>query len=170
MIEVKIAGIQISLMSQHRVVLLKELDSERYLPIWIGPYEAEAINIRLQEVEIARPLTHDLLKNTIEAMGGVIQHIVVCDLHDDTFYARIIIDVNGDQMDIDARPSDAMNLAVRADAPIYVAEEVMAEAGIVPEKDIAEEGAEAKAEGEEEDRSAFDDFLDNLDIDDLPIH
>lgn len=164
MIEVKIAGIQVSLMSQHRVVLLKELDAERYLPIWIGPYEAEALNIELQQIGVARPLTHDLLKNVIEALGGVVQYIVVAELHDDTFYANIIINVDGREMEIDARPSDAMNLAVRARVPIYVAEQVMAEAGIVPERDLSKEGLE---KGE---RSAFDEFLSNLDIGDLPIH
>ena len=164
MIEVKIAGIQVSLMSQHRVVLLKELDADRYLPIWIGPYEAEAINIELQNIEVGRPLTHDLLKNVIEAMGGEVQYVVVCDLREDTFYARIIIDVDGQELDIDARPSDAMALAVRVRVPIYVEEEVMAEAGIVPERDLSKEGAE------KQERSAFDEFLDNLDIDDLPIH
>ncbi len=166
MIEVKIAGIQVSLMSQHRVVLLKELDADRYLPIWIGPYEAEAINIELQNIEVGRPLTHDLLKNVIEALGGEVQYIVVSELREDTFYARIVIDVDGRELDIDARPSDAMALAVRVGVPIYVAEEVMAEAGIVPQKDLSKEGAEA----EKAERSAFDDFLSSLDIDDLPIH
>ncbi|HIE37887.1 MAG TPA: bifunctional nuclease family protein [Anaerolineales bacterium] len=164
MIEVKIAGIQVSLMSQHRVVLLKELDTNRYLPIWIGPYEAEAINIELQRFEVGRPLTHDLLKNTIEALGGTVQYVVVSELREDTFYARIIIDVDGQEIDIDARPSDAMALAVRVRVPIYVAEEVMTEAGIVPERDLSKEGVER------EERSAFDEFLDSLDIDDLPIH
>jgi len=163
MIEVKIAGIQVSLMSPHRVVLLKEIGVDRYLPIWIGPCEAEAINIQLQNIEVARPLTHDLLKNVIETLGGEVERVIVTELREDTFYARIIINVDGQQVDVDARPSDAMALAVRVHAPIYVAEEVMEEAGIVPERDISEEG-----EGEE--RSAFDEFLGNLDIDDLPIH
>ncbi|MCX7854511.1 MAG: bifunctional nuclease family protein [Anaerolineae bacterium] len=162
MIEVKIAGIQVSLMSQHRVVLLKELGSERYLPIWIGPYEAEALSIELQQVTVARPLTHDLLRNVIEAMGGVVQYIVVSELRDDTFYARIVISLNGRTIEVDSRPSDAMNLAVRTRAPIYVAEEVMDAAGVVPEQDLGEEG-----EGEE---SAFDEFLRGLNLDDLPIH
>jgi len=164
MIEVKIAGIQISLMSQHRIVLLKEIESDRYLPIWIGPYEAEAINIELQRIEVARPLTHDLLKNVIEALGGDIQRVVVSELRDDTYYARILIEVDGREVDIDARPSDAMALAVRARVPIYVAEEVMAEAGIVPERDLTEE---ERGEGKP---SAFDEFLGSLDIDDMPIH
>lgn len=162
MIEVKIAGIQVSLMSQHRVVLLKELGSERYLPIWIGPYEAEALSIELQQVTVARPLTHDLLRNVIEAMGGVVQYIVVSELRDDTFYARIVISLNGRTIEVDSRPSDAMNLAVRTRAPIYVAEEVMDAAGVVPEQDLGEEG--------EEEESAFDEFLRGLNLDDLPIH
>lgn len=162
MIEVKIAGIQVSLTSQHRVVLLKELGSERYLPIWIGPYEAEALSIELQQVTVARPLTHDLLRNVIEAMGGEVQYIVVSELRDDTFYARIVISLNGRTIEVDSRPSDAMNLAVRTRAPIYVAEEVMEAAGVVPERDLGEE-----EEGEE---SAFDEFLRGLNLDDLPIH
>ncbi len=162
MIEVKIAGIQVSLMSQHRVVLLKELGSERYLPIWIGPYEAEALSIELQQVAVARPLTHDLLRNVIEAMGGVVQYIVVSELRDDTFYARIVISLNGRTIEVDSRPSDAMNLAVRTRAPIYVAEEVMDAAGVIPERDLGEEG--------EEEESAFDEFLRGLNLDDLPIH
>lgn len=162
MIEVKIAGIQVSLMSQHRVVLLKELGAERYLPIWIGPYEAEALSLELQQITVARPLTHDLLKNVIEAMGGIVQYIVVSELRDDTFYARIVISLDGRTIEVDSRPSDAMNLAVRTQAPIYVAEEVMDQAGVVPERDLGEEG------GAEE--SAFDEFLRGLNLDDLPIH
>lgn len=162
MIEVKIAGIQVSLMSQHRVVLLKELGAERYLPIWIGPYEAEALSLELQQISVARPLTHDLLKNVIEAMGGVVQYIVVSELRDDTFYARIIISLNGRTIEVDSRPSDAMNLAVRTQVPIYVAEEVMEQAGVVPEQDLGEE--------EKKEESAFDEFLRGLNLDDLPIH
>jgi hypothetical protein len=164
MVEVKIAGIQVNLMSNHRVVLLKEIDSDRYLMIWIGPFEAEAINIKLQEVDYPRPLTHDLMKNVIGTLGAQVEQIVVTELRDDTFYARIILTVDGEYIDIDARPSDAMALAVRAGAPIFVADEVMDEAGVVPEKDLMAEGAIA------EEGSAFDDFLDDLDIDDLPIH
>jgi len=163
MIEVKIAGIQISLMSQSRVVLLKELEANRYLPIWIGPCEADAINIELQHVEAARPLTHDLLKNVIEALGGTVQYILVSELRGETFYALIIVEVDGQELEIDSRPSDAMALAVRVKAPIYVAEEVFAEAGILPEQDLTGE----RKDGEP---SAFDDFLGSLDIDDLPIH
>lgn len=163
MIEVSIAGIQISLMSQHRVVLLKEVGSDRYLPIWIGPCEAEAINIELQNIQVARPLTHDLLMSAIETLGGVVERVVVSELRDDTFFARVFLTVNGREVDIDSRPSDAIALAVRTKSPIYVADEVMVEAGIIPERDlmtVEEDGGTS---------SALDDFLGNLDIDDLPI-
>ena len=160
MVEVKVESIQVSLMTEHRVVLLKEVDAERLLPIFIGPYEAEAIAIRLRGIEVPRPLTHDLLNNVIGDLGGEISHIVVNDLRNDTFYARISVDVNGQRMEIDSRPSDAIALAVRADVPIFVEEEVMA-AGIVPEEDIT--GTD------DEDLSAFRDFINTLDLDDLPL-
>jgi len=144
------------------VVILKDVNAEWYLPIWIGPYEAEAIAIRLQNVEVARPLTHDLLHNVIAEMGGKVSHIVVDDLHSDTFFASIAVGLNGRQLKIDARPSDAIALAVRANVPIFVEENVMAQAGIVPETDVSE--------GEEEEGlSAFRDFIDQLDLDNLPV-
>lgn len=160
MIEVEIDSIRVSLMSEHRVIVLKALDADRYLPIWIGPYEAEAIAIWLKNVEISRPLTHDLLKNVIGELGGDITHILVNDLRDDTFYARIHVDLDEQHLEIDSRPSDAIALAVRADVPIFVAESVMKEAGITPEEDITEDM-------EEEDLEAFRDFVDTLDLDDL---
>ncbi len=161
MIEVEIDSIRVSLMSEHRVIVLKALDDERYLPIWIGPFEAEAIAIRLKDVDVARPLTHDLLGNVIEELGGEVAYILVNALRNDTFYARIFVDLRGQRLSIDSRPSDAMALAVRIDAPIFVAEEVMEEAGITPEEDISETADKG------EDLSAFRDFVDSLDLDDL---
>ena len=158
MIEVKIDSIRVSLMSNHRVVILKDLDSERYLPIWIGPYEADAITVQLQEVEVARPLTHDLLKTLITQLGGKILHIVVNELRSDTFYANIIVERNGQRMEIDSRPSDAIALAVRANVPIYVEESVMEHAAITPEEE---------AESREETPSAFKDLIEGLDLDKL---
>src|SRR5512147_1275849 len=119
-----IESIRVSLMNYQRVVILKEKDSDRYLPIWIGPAEADAIAVRLQDVAVARPLTHDLLRNLIEELGGRVAYIVVNDLSNDTFYARIVLDVNGATMEIDSRPSDAIALAVRTEAPIYVEDSV----------------------------------------------
>jgi bifunctional DNase/RNase len=131
-------------MSQHRVVVLKDVDSDRYLPIWIGPFEADAITIQLQGVQVARPLTHDLLKSIIDEMGARISHVMVSELKNDTFYARIVMDVNGGRMEIDARPSDAIALAVRANAPLFVAEEVMAAASITPETSLDETRPKAR--------------------------
>jgi len=163
MIEVKIDSIQVSLTSNDRVIILKDINAERYLPIWIGSYEADAITIRLQNVEVARPLTHDLLNNVIAEMGGEVSYIVVGDLRNDTFYARITVNLNGRQLKIDSRPSDAIALAVRANVPIFVEEDVMAQAGITPETDVGDEV-------EPEDLSAFRDFISTLDLDDLPLH
>jgi bifunctional DNase/RNase len=170
MIEVKIDSIRVSLMSQHRVVVLKEIDSDRYLPIWIGPFEADAITLQLQGVQVARPLTHDLLKSIIEQMGAKISHIVVTELKNDTFYAHIVMDIDGKSIEIDSRPSDAIALAVRVSAPLFVAEQVMVDASIVPETGLDElepdKGAPVSAE-EEEQLSAFRDFINELDLDDL---
>lgn len=162
MIEVKVDSIRASLMSEHRVVILKDLETERFLPIWIGRYEAEAIAIRLQNIDVPRPLTHDLLKNAIGELGGEISHILVNDLRNDTFYAKISVSLNGQTVEIDSRPSDAIALAVRSGATIYVEEDVMARAGIVPEDDVTE-GAD------EDELSVFRDFIDTLDLDDLPV-
>jgi len=164
MIEVAIDSIRVSLMTQQRVVILKDLESDRYLPIWIGPCEAESITIELQGVAVARPLTHDLLKTVVINLGGKVSQVVVNDLRNDTFYARILLSVNGRQMEIDARPSDAIALAVRARVPIYVAETVMDAASIVPEEDIDAERADTDARLSQ---SPFGDLIDNLDLDDL---
>ena len=161
MIEVEIDSIRVSLMSEHRVIVLKALKGELYLPIWIGPYEAEAIAIRLKEVDISRPLTHDLLNNVIGEMGGDISHIIVSDLRDDTFFALISVEVNGRRLEIDSRPSDAIALAVRAGARIFVDDGVMERASITPEEDITEES------GRRDDLSAFRDFVEGLDLDGL---
>ena len=125
MVEVTIDSIRVSLMSQHRVVILKDVDSDRYLPIWIGPCEADAITVTLQEMEVSRPLTHDLLKNVIGEMGGEVEQIVISDLRSDVFYARIIMAVGGKRLEIDSRPSDALALAVRLHVPVYIEEAVM---------------------------------------------
>ncbi|HIC94739.1 MAG TPA: bifunctional nuclease family protein [Anaerolineae bacterium] len=161
MIEVTVDSIKASLTSQYRVVILKELDEERYLPIWIGPFEADAIAIGLQGIEVARPLTHDLLNSFISAMGAKVSHVLVDDLRNDTFYARIIIDNDGQRLEIDSRPSDAIALAVRAGAPIFVAESVMEKAGIRPEEEESESNSP-----DDEKLSAFRDFLNSLDLDD----
>src|SRR4029079_17289127 len=133
--ELSIESIRLSLMNYQRVVILREKDSDRYLPIWIGAAEADAIALRLQDVSVARPLTHDLLRNLIEQLGGRVAYIVVNDLANDTFFARIVLDVNGETMEVDSRPSDAIALAVRTEVPIYVEDSVLDKAGVVLEED-----------------------------------
>jgi bifunctional DNase/RNase len=158
MIEVTIDSIRVSLVSPQRLIILKDIDEERFLPIWIGPFEAEAITIKLQDVEVKRPLTHDLLNTFINELGAVVSHVLVNELRDDTYYARIILDVNGKSLEIDSRPSDAIALSVRANVPVFVAEEVMDKASIIPEE-------EQDIETESEDLSAFRDFVNTLDLD-----
>jgi len=163
MVEVTIDSIRVSLMSQHRVVILKDVDSDRYLPIWIGPCEADAITVTLQEMEVSRPLTHDLLKNVIGEMGGEVEQIVISDLRNDVFYARIIMAVGGKRLEIDSRPSDALALAVRLHVPVYIEEAVMDKAAVLPEEEMETESA-----GAEETRlDAFKDFVESLDLEDL---
>ena len=113
MIEMTVDRVQVSLMSQHRLVVLRDVEEERYLPIWIGQFESEAITLELQGMVRERPLTHDLLKSTIQEMGGEVRYIFINNLNKDVFYALINIDVSGGTIEIDARPSDAIALAVR---------------------------------------------------------
>jgi bifunctional DNase/RNase len=178
MIEMTIDSIRVSLMNYQRVVILKEKMSDRYLPIWIGPAEADAIAVKLQGVTVPRPLTHDLLGSVIDTLGAAVNSIIVNDLKNDTFYAKVILDIDGKQVEVDSRPSDALALAVRTDVPIYADEAVLDKAGILLDgetgKPIFEEGEEAvgkesKVTDEEMKRkmSAFYDFINTLDLDDF---
>lgn len=172
MIEVQIDSVRVHLMTPQRLVVLKQLGSERYLPIWVGPYEAEAITVALQEVEMIRPLTHDLLKNVFGAFNARIKRIEIVKLQNEIFYGNIVAEVDGREVNVDSRPSDAIALSVRAHVPILVHFSVMDEAGIVPEQDIPEE-EEAPAKGEpaplseesSERLSVFEDFLTKLEFD-----
>jgi bifunctional DNase/RNase len=173
MLEVVIDSIRVSLMSQQRIVILREKDTERYLPIWIGVYEAESITIALQEVEVARPLTHDLLANVISQLEARVIRVEVVALRDDTFYGNIVAEKDGNVLNIDSRPSDALAIAVRAHVPILVARSVMDTAGIIPEEDLQEQPAEPEekpalvepeTEVSEDRLSVFQDFLEGLDL------
>ena len=180
MLEMTVDSIRVSPMNYQRVVILREKDSDRYLPIWIGPAEADAIAVKLQDLTVPRPLTHDLLGTIIESLGGTILHILVSDLQNDTFFAKITIQSNGESKEIDCRPSDAVALAVRAKVPIYANEEVMDKAGIHLDKETGkplaqgttgsgssdEKPAELKPE-ELKSMSAFTDFIDSLDLEDF---
>ena len=177
MLELIIDSIRVSLMNYQRVVILRVKDSDRYLPIWIGPSEADAIALKLQDVSVPRPLTHDLLRSVIESLGATVAHIVVSDLSDDTFYAKITLNVDGGQTEIDSRPSDALALAVRVEVPIYVDDSVLDKAGILLDKETGKPISEEKdginskgrnvSEEEMKRMSAFRDFINQLDLDDF---
>jgi hypothetical protein len=173
MIEVMIDSIRVHLMAPQRVVVLKQANAERYLTIWVGPYEAEAITVALQEVEMVRPLTHDLLKNIFNAFSARIARVEIVKLQDDIFYGNIVAVVDGRELHIDSRPSDAIAIAVRAHVPILVHQSVMDAAAQVPEQDLPEgtsqrkEAAPPLAEDGSDRLSVFKDFIDKLDIEDL---
>ncbi|OQY37236.1 MAG: hypothetical protein B6243_01110 [Anaerolineaceae bacterium 4572_5.2] len=168
MIEVTINSILVSLMSQQRVIILREINFERYLPIMVGIYEAEHLTLALQEIAISRPLTYELFSNTLDALEAELLHVEIVALRDETYYGNLVLNIDGVISKIDARPSDAINLAVRQDVPIFVDREVMNEAGLIPEEDITK-GTYTAADSKpsktiEEDRlSVFEDFLEQLD-------
>ncbi len=172
MIEVVIDSIRVHLMAPQRVIVLKQTNADRFLTIWVGPYEAEAITVALQEVEVARPLTHDLIKNIFGAFNARITRIEIVRLKDEIFFGNIVAEVDGREVHIDSRPSDAIAIAVRAHVPILVHSTVMEEAGRSPEQDIPVVSAPIKKAppvpltDEGNDRlSVFKDFLDKLDLD-----
>jgi bifunctional DNase/RNase len=173
MIEVVIDSIRVHLMAPQRVIVLKQTGTERFLTIWVGPYEAEAITIALQEVEVARPLTHDLIKNIFGSFNARILRIEIVRLQDEIYYGNIVAEVDGREVHIDSRPSDAIAIAVRAHVPILVHPSVMDEASRAPEQDMPETtSAPAKKAppvpltDEGNDRlSVFKDFMDKLDLD-----
>jgi len=181
MIELTIDSIRVSLVNYRRVVILKEKDSERYLPIWIGPAEADAIAIKLRGEAMPRPLTHDLLVSITNNLGASVNSVVINDLKSDTFFAKIILNVDDGQMEIDSRPSDALALAVAAEneVPIYAEDSVLERAGILLDKETgkpiledgepmeAGEGKKAPDEEELKKLSAFNDFINTLDLEDF---
>jgi bifunctional DNase/RNase len=180
MVEVVIDSVRVSLTNQQRIVVLRETNNERYLPIYIGPYEAEAITIALQEIEVARPQTHDLLKSIFTTLNARLLRIEVVSLKDDVFYGSLVVEAGGRTISIDSRPSDALALAARTHVPILVSREVMDAAGVVPEEDLQNQrpgtatpparpvgGEEPDVESSSERLSVFEDFLQNLDLDNL---
>lgn len=157
MIRVTVDTIRMSLKSSERVVLLREDEQERQLPIFIHATEADAIAAELKSYHPPRPLTHDLLKNTVDALGGELQYVLINDLRDKIFYAVLHIEQGERTVDVDARPSDSIALAVRARCPIYVADHVMEIAGVYP-------ATEVEAAQEKQDLSVFRDFVETLDL------
>ena len=178
MFEMDIDSIRVNLINYQRVVILKEKSAERFLPIWIGPSEAESIAICLQEVSVGRPMTHDLLVDVIKKSGATISAVVISELSNDTFYAKIILERDSEKIDIDSRPSDAIAIAVRVRAPIFVDDSVLDKAGVYIDKDsgkpiIPSEEIEPSpddfnvSEQELENLSAFTEFVEELNLDNL---
>lgn len=155
MIKMTLVGVRVELPSNQPIVLLQEDDGDRFLPIWIGAFEATAIAFALQGVETARPMTHDLFKNVLDDLQVDVEQILINDLVDGTFYAEITMQQNGAKHVISARPSDAIALAVRMEIPIFAEEKVLDEAGIVMES------------SEEEEIERFRDFLNNVEPQDF---
>ncbi|MSQ40340.1 MAG: bifunctional nuclease family protein [Dehalococcoidia bacterium] len=158
-----------------RVVILKQKNTNKYLPIWIGPAEADAIAVKLQDVQVPRPLTHDLLGTVIQALGAVLRRVIIWDLSNDTFFAKLVLEVDGKSVEVDSRPSDALALAVRIKVPIFAEQSVLDKAGILLDEkgkpvvsDRQGSGEAVKVTDEELNRlSAFSEFIQNLDMEDL---
>jgi bifunctional DNase/RNase len=172
-IEVFVESIRVNMTNYKRVVMLKEKTAQRYLPIWIGHFEADAIAIPMQNVPVSRPLTHDLLGSVITSLGGKVTQVVINELADETFFAKLIIDDNGRHVEVDSRPSDAIALAIRAKVPIFVEDAVLDQAGMVFESEgeadeATPEARPAPAEVIDESKlGVFKEFIETLDLGDL---
>jgi uncharacterized protein len=164
MIEVSIAGLGIAPPSSTPLLLLKERDGERVLPIGIGPLEAQAIAMPLQGVRPPRPMTHDVFAQIIANLGGHLRRVEIVELTDNTFYARLVLEQAANEQRVDIRPSDAIALAVRTETPIFVAEAVLDQAGVTPQEPSP---SEAETEVDESKLTPFKEFIETLDIDDL---
>ncbi len=185
MIETTVESIRVSLVTQQRVVILKEVDGDRHLPIWIGAYEAEAIAMELQGVTPTRPLPYDLMQTLLAELSASVEQVVIGDLNEQVFYARIVLSANGSSIEVDSRPSDAIALAVRTGSRILVDEAVMDSAGVSIEDDdeataisatslssenpdaTEPEQSETAPAASDEQLSVFREFINSLDLDDF---
>ena len=151
--EMVVESVRVHMLSSQHVVILRDTENDRYLPIWIGPWEANAIAMRLQGLTPERPMTHDLFSQALSELGVTLKRIVVSDLAEDTFRARLMLQLDGRELNLDARPSDAIALAVRAGVPIFATDAVLDRAGVMPE-------------GADDARlSVFREFVNSLDVD-----
>lgn len=173
MIKVKIESVRVSLMSQHRIAVLQEANGNRYLPIWIGPFEAEAIAMHLRNEKAPRPLTHDLLHGMIQELNGL-AYVLIHDLEKDIYLARLVFNEGpGSGLEMDCRPSDAIALAVRCGCPIYIEEAVMDAAAKVPAEEIQLDRVEelmsedGETDQDSDDLEVFRDVVEGLDLDSL---
>ena len=156
LIEMAVDSIRIHMPSGQHVVVLKEKDAERFLPIWVGSAEANSIALKMSGIDPERPVTHDLMANMLEALGVTITRVVVSELRNDTFHARILGRVGGRDLELDSRSSDAIALALRVNSPIYVAREVMDQAAVVP-----------RGEDEESKLEVFQQMVNEMNLPDL---
>jgi len=159
LIEMTVESVRVHMLSTQHVVILRDLERERFLPIWIGPWEANAIAMKLQGLTPERPLTHDLFAGVLEELGASIREVVIADLADETFHARILLEAGGRIHEVDSRPSDALALAVRTGVRIYAAEDVLERAGVEADREGDDE-----APPDEEHLSVFRDFVNSLDM------
>jgi bifunctional DNase/RNase len=149
LVEMVVESVRVHMLSNRHVVILKDVERDRYLPIWIGAWEASAIAMRLQGVTAERPLTHDLFIASIEQLGSRIDRVVISDLADETYHARLYLVHDGTEVEVDARPSDALALAVRSECSIFAAEEVLEQAALGSDPDVdAEADDDEAAEGQ----------------------
>lgn len=155
-VPMELVGVRIELPTNTPILLLKEADGTRFLPIWIGANEATAIALALEGIQPQRPMTHDLMKTVAEAMGGIIDRVVITELRDGTFYADLVITRDGEEVRVSARPSDAIALAARSDAKVFAAQEVIDEAGV-----------EIQDEEEEDQIEQFREFLEDISPEDF---
>ena len=139
LVRMTVRGIALDPITNMPIIILKDVEEKRALPIWVGIFEANAIALELEKIATPRPMTHDLIKNILDGLGATVQQIVINDLKDNTFFAVIEVNYNGNMVSIDSRPSDAIALALRVNAPIFVTEKVVSKAKSM---DIAEEKEE----------------------------
>jgi bifunctional DNase/RNase len=172
LVEMEVESVRVHMLSSRHVVILKEAGRDRYLPIWIGPWEASAIAMKLQGLTPERPLTHDLFATTLEELGARVDRVVISELAEETFHARIVLERDGRMVEVDARPSDALALAVRSSTRIFAAEAVLDQAalggdGLTGEGE-GEAGSTLEATGEnivDPRLDVFRDFVNSLDVD-----
>ena len=171
LVEMEVESVRVHMLSSRHVVILKEAARDRYLPIWIGPWEASAIAMKLQGLTPERPLTHDLFAATLAELGARVERVVISDLADETFHARLVLERDGRTVDVDARPSDALALAVRAGTRIFAAETVLDQAALGGEglgESEGDEGAPLETTGErivDPRLDVFREFVNSLDVD-----
>jgi uncharacterized protein len=159
--EMHIYGVSFDLVGKQPIVLLKTAEGNRFLPIWIGHPEAAAILMKLQSASTPRPMTHDLVTDMLDQLGAQVVRITVTELRENTFFAQITVQQDGSEIDVDSRPSDAIALAIRADAPIFAADDVIEESA------IEFEGDEINQEDLEKEVSKFKQFLDHVSPDEF---